>query len=183
MLIILAVLLVTASGCSSSGDDGTTTTTTGASSSDGGGGGGAEAPGGPCADLHPIGQFGEVQVTIGEDPQCLLLAQTGQERERGLMEVTDFAGYPGMLFVFPSDVDGSFWMRNTPTPLSIAYVAEDGSIVSTIDMEPCDDVPTCPSYPAQGSYRFAVEVPQGHLDDIGLTGDARLTVDTEVSPS
>ena len=111
---------------------------------------GAPEAGGPCADLEPIGEFGEVLVTIDGDEHCLLLAQTPEERARGLMEVTDLAGYPGMLFAFPTDSDGGFWMRNTPTPLSIAYLDASGAIVSTADMAPCDDVPTCPSYPASG---------------------------------
>lgn len=144
---------------------------------------GADTPGQPCSELHPIGDFGEVEVNIGDDPECLLLAQTPEERAQGLMEVTDLAGYPGMLFVFPADSEGGFWMRNTPTPLSIAYLDADGAIVSTADMAPCDDVSTCPSYPADGPYRFTVEVPQGRLDELGLTGDARLTVVSSVDPS
>lgn len=142
-----------------------------------------EAPGEACADLEPFGEFGEVRVTVGGDEQCLLLAQTSEQRARGLMEVTDLAGYPGMLFAFPADTQTGFWMRNTPTPLSIAYVDSSGAIVSTADMEPCADVPTCPSYPAAGPYRWAVEVPQGDLDGLGLTGDARLGIESEVHPS
>ena len=142
-----------------------------------------EAPGSACADLEPFGEFGEVLVTIGGEERCLLLAQTPEERARGLMEVTDLQGYPGMLFVFPAESEGGFWMRNTPTPLSIAYLDASGAIVSTADMEPCDDVPTCPSYPASGPYRYTVEAPQGELEGLGLTGDARLTVESEVHPS
>lgn len=136
-----------------------------------------------CADLEPIGEFGEVLVTVGGEQRCLLLAQTPEQRARGLMEVTDLGGYPGMAFAFPADTDVGFWMRNTPTPLSIAYLDASGAIVSTADMAPCDDVPTCPTYPAAGPYRWAVEVPQGNLDDLGLTGDARLTIESEVHPS
>ncbi|MBL8779271.1 MAG: DUF192 domain-containing protein [Acidimicrobiales bacterium] len=138
---------------------------------------------GACADLEPIGEFGEVLVTVDGDEHCLLLAQTPEERARGLMEVTDLAGYPGMLFAFPADSEGGFWMRNTPTPLSIAYLDASGAIVSTADMEPCDDVPTCPSYPASGPYRFTVEVPRGELTGLGLEGPARLTVESEIDPS
>ena len=156
----------------------------GCSSADEPAGGGTEAPGARCAELHPIGYFGEVAVDIGGDPQCLLLAQTPGERSRGLMEVTDLAGYPGMLFVFPSDSSGPFWMRNTPTPLSIAFLDADGSVVSVADMEPCaDDEPTCTNYRADGPYRFAVEVPKGHLADLGLAGDARLVVTSAIDPS
>lgn len=142
-----------------------------------------EAAGSPCADLEPFGDFGEVVVAIDGDQHCLLLAETPEERARGLMEVTDFAGYPGMLFAFPADSEGGFWMRNTPTPLSIAYLDASGAIVSTADMAPCDDVPTCPSYPASGPYRTTVEVPQGELGALGLAGDARLAVESAIDPS
>jgi uncharacterized membrane protein (UPF0127 family) len=110
---------------------------------------------------------------------CLLLAATPQTHEQGLMLVTDpsLGGYEGMLFQFDSDSTGGFWMKNTRLPLSIAYVAADGSIVSTADMEPCpDSAERCPGYPPDGPYRYAVEVVQGRLDDIGLEGDARLTI-------
>ena len=35
----------------------------------------------------------------------------------------------GMIFLFPQDIDGAFWMQNTLIPLSIAFVAADGRIV------------------------------------------------------
>lgn len=108
---------------------------------------------------------------------CLLSAETPLQVQRGLMDVTDprLGGHDGMLFTFPADTDTAFWMRNTPMPLSIAYLASTGQIVSTVDMRPCLDGADCPSYPPTGPYRYAVEVPQGKLPAIGLTPGARLT--------
>ena len=133
---------------------------------------------------QPLEGFQEVTVTItapdGTTRQvCLLLADNATTREQGLMFVTDLTlgGYDGMLFRFESEGSGGFWMKNTRIPLSIAYLASDGSIVSTADMEPCPDgTERCPGYPPEGPYQYAVEVVQGRLDDIGLEGDARLTV-------
>ena len=69
-----------------------------------------------------------------------------------------------MAFVWPADVQGSFFMRNTRLPLSIVFVDADGAVVSTSDMEPCpDSVVDCPLYGADGPYRWALEVPQGAL--------------------
>ena len=34
----------------------------------------------------------------------------------------------GMLFVFEYDQILSFWMKNTPTPFSIAFITKDGKI-------------------------------------------------------
>jgi uncharacterized membrane protein (UPF0127 family) len=132
----------------------------------------------------PLRGFGEAQVSItGADGdalrRCLLLADTPQRVARGLMEVTDPAlgGYDGMLFVYPYDTEGAYWMRNTPMPLSIAFLDGDGRVVSTADMAPCGDSLDCPRYRPDGPYRFAVEVPQGRLDRFGLVGTITLRID------
>ena len=107
-------------------------------------------------------------------PWCLLLAATQEQRNRGLMEVTDLAGYAGMVFLWPEDSNSSFYMRNTPTPLSIGWFDAEGEFVSGADMDPCGDVEGCPLYSATGPYRFAVEVPQGELDRLGVGEGSRL---------
>jgi uncharacterized membrane protein (UPF0127 family) len=128
--------------------------------------------------------FGEVEVRIVEGPDgepiviCVLVADTPDQRQRGLMEVTDLGGYEGMLFRFPTDSEGGFWMKDTVLPLSIAYLDADGAVVSTADMDPCPDGASCPSYAAAGPYRMALEVEQGGLAPLGLTegSGARLEV-------
>jgi uncharacterized membrane protein (UPF0127 family) len=136
---------------------------------------------------EPLEGFGEVAVTISgpgagdESDFCLLLAETSEQRQRGLMEVTDpeLGGYDGMLFRFDDEVEVGFWMMNTPMPLTVAYIGADGSLVSAADMEPCvgEDARAggCPSYPPDGPYRWAVEVPQGGLDELGLVPGASFT--------
>ena len=181
--LLSVVVLV---GCGSDGDEAAngrsgraTTTVAGA----GHGHDATEAPGAACADLEPFGDFGEVLVAVDGTERCLLLAQTEAQRARGLMEVTDLQGYPGMMFVFPSDTSGGFWMRNTPTPLSIAFLDGAGTVVATTDMAPCEDVPDCPVYEPGATYRYTVEVPQGDLEAVGLVDGAQLTVESEVDPS
>ena len=92
------------------------------------------------------------------------------------MEVTDLAGYEGMLFVWEADTGGGFWMRNTPTPLSIAWYAADGSFVSSAEMAPCGDSDQCPTYYPEGDYRFALETFQGDLATLGAGPGSKLTV-------
>jgi uncharacterized membrane protein (UPF0127 family) len=133
-----------------------------------------------------IDGFDTVRVLVrtpeGELQWCMLLAATEAQRERGLMEVTEpgLNGYDGMLFRFPADQTGAFWMRNTPMPLSIAYLDGDGALVSSTDMAPCEDSPDCPPYPADGPFRLAVETAQGGLDELGI-GTGATVVDTEAS--
>jgi uncharacterized membrane protein (UPF0127 family) len=133
--------------------------------------------------------FGEVAITVepadGSDllTWCLLAARDAQQRARGLMEVTDLQGYSGMVFVYEEDVSNNFYMRNTPTPLSIAWVAADGEVVTIEDMEPCGDRDDCPTYSPGRDYRVAIEAFQGDLDDLGITEDARLAVGGTCAPT
>ncbi len=127
--------------------------------------------------------FGEVLVEVeqadGSVAQwCLLLAETPAQRQRGLMAVTDPAlgGYDGMLFRFEEPNEGGFYMRNTPQPLSIAYLDDDGATVSVQEMAPCADESGCPSYPAGAPYQRTVEVPvsMGGVATLGIDDESRL---------
>jgi uncharacterized membrane protein (UPF0127 family) len=130
-----------------------------------------------------LADFGTTHVTVtspeGSLEWCMLLAATEQERNRGLMGVTDptLNGHDGMLFRFDADTNDRFYMRDTPMPLSIAFVGSDGHIVSTADMAPCADMPGCPLYPAAGPYRNAIEVPEGGLQRLGIVPGATLVDD------
>jgi uncharacterized membrane protein (UPF0127 family) len=145
------------------------------------------APGDP--DRVRLEGFDEVAITVepedGSDllTWCVLAALEAQQRARGLMEVTDLQGYSGMVFVYEDDVSNGFYMRNTPTPLSIAWVAADGEVVTIKDMEPCEDRDDCPTYSPDGDYRYAIETFQGDLDDLGITEDARVAVGGSCAPT
>ncbi|HEX4979119.1 MAG TPA: DUF192 domain-containing protein, partial [Acidimicrobiales bacterium] len=140
---------------------------------------GADSPADPTLSEGRLESFGEVAFRIAPQPneiECALLAATETQRARGLMEVTDLDGYPGMLFRFSQDTQAAFHMKNTPMPLSIAWFASDGSLVSAADMAPCVDADSCPVYAASAPYRYALEVPQGQLDDLGIVQGSRLEV-------
>ncbi len=107
---------------------------------------------------------------------AVLVAQTPAQRSHGLMEVTDLPVGTGMVFLFDEDGTTGFWMKNTLIPLDIAYVAADGWVVSTTTMVPCPPDESCPSYPPDGPYRLAIEVPAGHWDEIGLDTTWRVEV-------
>lgn len=146
-----------------------------------------EAPGQPGRVALP--GFSEVAITVDPPGEggllawCLLAALTAEQRSRGLMEVTDLQGYDGMAFLYDEPVENAFYMRNTPMPLSIAWIDEAGAVVSTADMEPCEDVDGCPTYPPAGPYRTAIEVPQGRLDDLGIGPGSVVTVGGTCAPA
>lgn len=104
----------------------------------------------------------------------VIVADTPAARQRGLMGVADFdalGGYAAMVFVFGDDTGGAFWMRDTPLPLRITFVAADGSVDSVADMVPClapTPADECERYFPAGSYRLAIEHPVGLEHDLGL---------------
>jgi len=151
-----------------------------------GGSSSTSPPGDP--DRVLLEGFDELAITV--DPGdgsllawCLLAALTQEQRGRGLMEVTDLQGYSGMAFVYEEDVQNDFYMRDTPTPLSIAWVAADGRVVTITDMEPCEDRDGCPSYSPAGPYRYAIEVFQGDLPELGITEAATVRVGGSCMPA
>lgn len=98
------------------------------------------------------------------------VADTPRTREIGLMGREALGPNEGMLFVFDGKAVHCFWMRNTPLPLSIAFLDDDGRIVDIAQMEPRSDDSHCPSR----AVRFALEMEQGWFTRRGIARGARL---------
>ena len=101
---------------------------------------------------------------------CLWLADSADERGRGLLGVTGLGEPVGMAFLFEEPVNRNFFMFQTPTPLSIAWFAEDGSMVGVADMAPCLEANSadCPRYSPGAAYQLVIEVFEGDLPGLGL---------------
>ncbi len=85
------------------------------------------------------------------------VARTQEERNKGYMERKNIPDGTGMIFIFERDQILSFWMKNTPHPLSIAYIDKSGTIRDIFDMTPFSLDPIYSTV----SVRYALEVPQG----------------------
>ena len=110
---------------------------------------------------------------------CLWLADTAEERGRGLMGVTDLGGPVGMAFTWDEPTNGRFYMFDTPTPLAIAWFAPDGSWLAEAAMTPCLDQPAadCERYGPDVEYDVAVEMFEGQLGTVGIEPGSRIVVD------
>jgi uncharacterized membrane protein (UPF0127 family) len=114
-----------------------------------------------------------VRLEVAADPAA---------RARGLMDRTEVPEGTGMVFLYPGDVAEAYWMKDTLVPLSIAFVAADGRVVSVAEMAPCTADP-CPSYPPAGRYRYAVELPAGAFAAAGVgEGDKVVPQDPAALP-
>lgn len=77
-------------------------------------------------------------VTIGNKQYHLLIAETEEEKEKGLMGVIEMDPDEGMLFDYSDDpqAEMSFWMKDTEIPLDIIFINQDGIVISVKQGEP-----------------------------------------------
>lgn len=99
------------------------------------------------------------------------LAVTPEQQMTGMMFRKEMNGNEGMLFVNDERSLRCFWMKNTLVPLTIAFVADDGTIVNLADMQPLDERSHCSKAPV----RFALEMPQGWFEKRGIKAGFRLS--------
>jgi uncharacterized protein len=123
------------------------------------------------AGVVEIHSGGQVHTVVAE------FAETPTQRERGLMYRTQMPENAGMLFTYPDEQEGGFWMFNTHIPLSIAYTDGDGVIFQITRMQPCGSqfASVCPVYPARQPFQFALEVNHGFFEARGIRTGDRIT--------
>lgn len=98
------------------------------------------------------------------------VANTDDTRRTGLMFRKSLPTNGGMLFIFDTPEMQCFWMRNTPLPLSIAFITEDGTIANIADMAPYSDDTHCSAQPV----RYALEMTQGWFESRGVKASQRI---------
>ncbi len=92
------------------------------------------------------------------------VARTPEQRATGLMFRDKLGASDGMLFEFEVPATQCFWMKNTLVPLSVAYIADDGTVVNIADMAPQSLQSHCSAKPV----RFALEMNQGWFTKRGI---------------
>ncbi len=85
------------------------------------------------------------------------VASAPAQRAQGLMYRQKLATNDGMIFVFDQPAEVCMWMKNTPLPLSVAFVDDSGKIVNIEDMQPL----TLESHCAKKRVRYALEMNRG----------------------
>ncbi len=99
------------------------------------------------------------------------LALTPRQQQKGLMFRRSMRVDEGMLFVFQEAAIKCFWMMNTYLPLTLAFIEQDGSIVSLHDMHPRSFRSNCSTRPV----RYVLEMNQGWFAERGVKVGARLS--------
>lgn len=105
------------------------------------------------------------------------VARSDAEREHGLMGRKSLGEKDGMLFVFDRDEHLEFWMKNTPLPLSIAFISSEGKILEIRDMQPFDERTTR----SRNYARYALEMNQGAFRRLGISEGDQIELPADFS--
>ena len=81
----------------------------------------------------------KITIEIEETPYQVLVADTDETRERGLMGITHMPKNKGMLFKWDKPGKREFWMKNTVLPLLQAFLNEDMEVVKVLKRQPLDE--------------------------------------------
>ena len=110
-----------------------------------------------AAQDQPQPKLPTVTLTMAGKSLKTEIANTPNQRYMGLSFRQSLAENEAMLFVYQSEEDLIFTMRNTLLPLSIAFISEDFII------QEIQHMPVGPNqyFPAKAAAKFALEVNQG----------------------
>ena len=110
-----------------------------------------------------------VETAKGERSFTIEVASEPAQRSAGLMFRRTMADDHGMLFVFERTQPVGFWMKNTPMPLDLLFIGQDGRIAAILQGEPQSLAVISPGVPV----RFVLELKAGTAARQGIAdGDA-----------
>jgi uncharacterized membrane protein (UPF0127 family) len=93
------------------------------------------------------------------------IAETAEARARGLMGRVLSDYLVGMLFVFASAEQQTFWMRNTPSSLDMIFVDAAGKVLNVAAYTtPMSDQ----LYSSAGPAKYVVEAKAGFAERFGI---------------
>lgn len=93
----------------------------------------------PLAAQEPPTALPVIDIKAGAATIHAEVARTTSEKARGLMNRTQLPDNSGMLFILDGKSPATFWMKNTPLPLSIAFIDARGVILEITDLRPFDE--------------------------------------------
>lgn len=72
----------------------------------------------------------KIDIKIGNKEYEVLVAETEEEKTKGLQDVEELDDDEGMLFVYNEPQQVVFWMQDTTVPLDIIFINDDFEVIS-----------------------------------------------------
>ena len=106
-----------------------------------------------------------IATATGRHPFQVEVARTERQQSRGLMYRKPLAPNRGMIFPMRPPRQAAFWMKNTPSPLDIIFIAPGGKVLKVAAM-------TTPyaldAIDSDGAVEAVLEIRGGRAAEIGL---------------
>jgi uncharacterized membrane protein (UPF0127 family) len=113
---------------------------------------------GPCVSI--VGPDGQPRATVSVE-----VANTVEQRERGLMFRKHLDDNSGMIFVFPNSEPRDFWMHNTDIPLDMIFADPQFRVIGIVaNAAPHTDTLRA----VEGSSQYVLEVNGGFSAKHGI---------------
>ena len=95
-------------------------------------------------------------IHIGNKQYQVTLAETEEDRRKGLQNIKELPKDEGMLFIFDNPQTVSFWMKDTYIPLDIIFIDDDQEVISTYKGNPLNE-----EVVEEDNVKYVLEVNQG----------------------
>lgn len=128
--------------------------------------------------IYQLRTLERVKIKIDKHEFNTWVMDTDGKRQEGMMWLTapDFKESDAMIFVYGSEFDMSFWMRNTLVDLDIAFVNSKSQIVRIATMKRLDES----LVPSRRPAKYAIEFKAGLMKKLGITEGMTVTIPSSV---
>ena len=104
----------------------------------------------------------KINIRIANKKYKVQVAETDEEKQKGLQGVTSLPEDEGMLFVFEEPDEISFWMKDTKIPLDVIFIDEDLQVTSVHQ-----GIPESEEFMTENNVNFVLEVNQNSGIKVG----------------
>lgn len=102
-------------------------------------------------------------ILVGGEKILVEVADEALEMQKGLMFREELCSNCGMIFVFGSEMEHSFWMKNTLIPLDMVFIDSENVVVDVLHADPCEKDP-CEHYIPKNKAMYVLEVNKNTFD-------------------
>ncbi|OGG80718.1 hypothetical protein A3A39_00130 [Candidatus Kaiserbacteria bacterium RIFCSPLOWO2_01_FULL_54_13] len=125
-------------------------------------------PGLPSADISATNTLAVASSTVQLNDRTVrvTVADSNEERERGLSGRGGLAPDEGMLFIFPEDGVYSFWMKDMRFAIDILWISREGVVVDVRENVSPETFPAV--FEPRIEARYVLELPAGWVKEYSV---------------
>ncbi len=124
--------------------------------------------------------YQQVSVTVNGVKLVADVAATETQRTKGLAVKDHLNENESMLFVFPSESNQAFWMKDMKFPIDIIWMNANKTVVHVEhSLDPCPAIGYCKTYSPGANSLYVLETVAGFADRHGVTNGIKMEFNLE----